>query len=384
MSDQTPGPDERRDARLLAALRQAPDHAVQAPAALARSIRTAAHAAVQPPPQAPWWAGLRSAWRAIGEPRPVWAGATAVLVVSVLTMRLWVDEPTPAAVEASAPALPVAEAPAMAKPGGAESPTPAAAPAPMPAPAKPEATVAAARRAAPLQPGGSHAEKVPAAPKLAVASAPTSARHGAAANEARPTDDAGPAAGESGRRPRTDGSIAVEPPTAAAPAPVRTQDTAATDAPAAALSRPAAPGQAAAPAVAAPPSRGEVAKLRLAAPATNGLAKAPMPARPPALEAWLLAARSDANDPAWPLTPQQRAVLRMLDLGGGSRWIAAPQAQAMREAGPDSRVLTLRSGQGSTASLQLEASGARWTEPDGTPWFLSLGPEPLQRLRLSF
>lgn len=323
-----PAADEPRDARLQAALRQAPDHALQPPAALAQSIRAAAHAAVKPPAPRPWWAGLQRAWQAIAAPRPVWAGATAALLVSVLTVRLWVDEPLPPAVEATAPAAPAA-APV------APAPTPAVADRPRPSQGVSKDVTSPPAAAAKSAPAKSQAQQNAATPSPAVASPEPIAAPKAEAREARAAEDA------------------------AAAAPARND-----------LARQRAPAPAPAAAAAPPP-----------APAAMGLAKALAPQRPGTLDAWLLAARSETDDSNWPITAQQRRLLRLLRAPDAARWApappaSAPQALAERDAAP----LIWPSPRG-TATLQLEPTGLRWTEPDGSVWILPLSAEQLQRLR---
>ena len=98
--------DDARDERLRAALRHAPDGAVAPPQALSATIRAAAHAAVAPGPAPSWrrhWPAWQHAWRALGAPRPIWAGGAAAVLVSVLTINLWIGEPVPSAVESPAP-----------------------------------------------------------------------------------------------------------------------------------------------------------------------------------------------------------------------------------------------------------------------------------------
>ena len=319
-----PTADEPRDARLQAALRQAPDHALQPPAALAQSIRAAAHAAVKPRARAPWWAGLQGAWLALATPRPVWAGATAALLVSVLTVRLWVDEPVPAAVEAAAPAAaPATTVPASPAAARSAAPAPAPAAAAQPAPAKPRAP----QKAAPPRPARASPEAI-AEPK-------------AEAREARAADDA------------------------AAAAPARND-----------MARQRAPAPAPAPAPAAAPAPRP-------APAAAGLAKAIQPQRPSTLDAWLLAARNETDSTAWPITPQQRRLLRLIDPADDSRWVAAAPAAAapapaLRDAEPTPLIWPSPRG---SASLLLLPTGLRWTEPDGSVWILPLSAEQLQRMR---
>lgn len=142
----SPG-DEPLDLHLREALRQAPDHHLAPPSPLSQRIQAAAHAAVrrpEPPAASGWQAWLRRAWAATASPRPLWAGATAALLVSVLTVSMWKDEPVPPAVDRevgrpapAAPAAPPIASPSPIRPdagtGSAGGRTPDAAPGPVPA-----------------------------------------------------------------------------------------------------------------------------------------------------------------------------------------------------------------------------------------------------------
>ncbi|HWH73241.1 MAG TPA: hypothetical protein VNV16_03145, partial [Methylibium sp.] len=90
-----------RDAHLRAALRHAPDRALDPPAALSREILAAARAAVAPPP---WPRRVRAKAAALFDAlrRPAAGAAFASLVLATVIGLMWRDGPPP---EADAPPL---------------------------------------------------------------------------------------------------------------------------------------------------------------------------------------------------------------------------------------------------------------------------------------
>ena len=103
--------------------------------------------------------------------------------------------------------------------------------------------------------------------------------------------------------------------------------------------------------------------------------------RPPSLSAWLTAARDEVDDPARPLTPSQRRLLRQLDSATlGTRWQQLPPTSA---SGLDTaaRDLALRDANGATATLHLDATGLHWLDADGSHWFTALDTATRQKLQ---
>lgn len=361
--------DLARDAHLRAALRHAADAGALPPTAVADAIRHAARLAVQAPPATVAAASvaasarcertlgtvLRGLWQSLAAPRPVWAGGAAALVVTVLTVNLWVGEPLPPAVQAdgpavSAPPVPVAMAPAPAPvPAPAPAPAPGtfSAPAPAPEPSRPRADRPGATPA--ISEARSSRQEVP----------PTAADE----SRARTTPPARTAQAPAATEPTT-------PPLEQAAAP---------------MSSPAAAGAVTAPAAPATPAPTALAKSRSLADAGTGPSRmTPALAHqsaPPSLTGWLRAARQDTDDPAWPMTPSQRRVLQQLDVAARGRWQPVmpptqpmPPAQRGQSEVSDARVMSWRSDTGQVASLRVDHQGAHWTEPEGRLWFAPLDP----------
>ncbi|WP_088283162.1 hypothetical protein [Ideonella sp. A 288] len=105
---------------------------------------------------------------------------------------------------------------------------------------------------------------------------------------------------------------------------------------------------------------------------------------PGSLAQWVLAARQDVADPAWPLTPAQRRVLRRLD-NAGAGWqlqpAATPGPAQEAAAAPE---LAWVDAQGRRSTLRLDDAGARWTGPDGRQWVLPLDSATREALAREF
>jgi hypothetical protein len=405
-SDSDGGADRRSDlapdARLRAALRHAPDHADLPPTAVSHTILAAAHAAARPQaveaPAAPSFklaSTLRAWWHRLGAPRPVWAGATAVLLVSVLTLRLWVDEPVPPAAEVSAPAP--ATAPAAPP---VQTPTAPAPVTPSPTAQAPQVVPPAAKAHAPRPLPGPTSTAAPAQRQEPSLNAAGDARHLAPEPATAPAQGSAGAIGERARPvspaaappPTTAESRPAEPrPQLAVPAPSPAPATALATVPDSAGAAAPAPIARSAPALAAakaPAPMRESARDPVSADATghraermpDGLVgKAAAITEPPSLKAWLLAARSATDDPRWPLSPAQRRLLLALDELAGTRWRPGPIAAPDVETGPPPRALQQRGGGVST--LRQVPQGALWTEPDGRQWLAPLDDPARQALR---
>lgn len=411
--------DLPRDAHLRAALRHAADAGALPPTAVADAIRHAARLAVQAPPATVAAASvaasarcertlgtvLRGLWQSLAAPRPVWAGGAAALVVTVLTVNLWVGEPLPPAVQAdgpavsappvpvtTAPASPTAPAPAPA-PGTLSSPSPSPSPSPSLSPSRvdrPRATPATSEarssrneapltaadvsraRAAPLPPpqaavAPAAAEPTTPPPEQAAAPMPSAAAAGAVTTPTSP-ETAAPTALAKSRSLADAGTETSR----MAPTPARQP------APAATTSAPTAPTAQAAPSAipAAAPPRTILSASGAAPPRELSLAtKAVGSPSPPSLTGWLRAARQDSDDPAWPMTSTQRRVLQQLDVAARGRWQPVmPPTQPTQPDGGDARVMSWRSDTGHVASLRVDHQGAHWTEPEGRSWFAPLDP----------
>ena len=370
--------DEQRDGHLLAALRHAPDRTAEPPAAVSQTILSAAHAAArksQHPHVAPpsssasmaaalhrrWADAMRRIWSSLGAPRPLWAGASAVLLVSVVTVRMWVDEPLPAAVVSAAPAAEHLPAPApQAAPRSdsavARAPNPAAPmAAPMAAPSRSPAVTATTRTPkSPPEPTRQPPLSQAPAPAPAPTPTPTPTSTPTPTQPAPPSRSPVPV-------PVPEPSLATAPPGASAeappaPSPVRSE-----------IAR----------AAGAQPGAGALAARSAAAPAQ----KTALPVRPPSLSAWLNAARDEVDDPARPLTSPQRRLLRQLDRATvASRWqqLTPTSASGLDRAARD---LALRDADGATATLRLDATGLHWLDADGHHWFTALDAATRQSLR---
>lgn len=394
-----PGNPER-DAHLRAALRHAPDAHDAPPPALSAALRAAARAAVQvqaPPLATPWW---QRAWASLARPRPVWAGGAAALLVSVLTVQLWQGEPVPPAVTAKAPAaaMPAPAAPTVVRAADASAPT--AAP-DVPVAAPPATTASAGRPAAAAAPA------MPQLAKQAPAPGPASVERRAPAIVVTPPPPAPPPAAMAmppavlapareveAARPAP---AAASPEQPADPAPeVAAQrsrslaDAAGSTAAARPLTAPAAPAEAVARPFAPPsvPPRARAEHAPLSASAVMALSEklarlggSTVALPPGSLANWVLAARQDIADPAWPLTPAQRRVLRRLD-GAGAGWQL--QSSRAQDAAAPGAELAWVDAQGHRSTLRLGDEGARWTGPDGRQWVLPLDTPTREALAREF
>ena len=389
-SDSSASDDEWRDLRLLAALRHAPDRTAEPPAAVSQTILSAAHAAAhtaarnsrRPHVATPsssasvaaalhrrWADAMRRIWSSLGAPRPLWAGASAVLLVSVVTVRMWVDEPLPAAVVRSSPAAEPLPAPA---PQAAERSDSAVAGAPNPAArvAEPMAAPMAAPSRSPAATAKTRTPESPPEPtrepRVSQAPTPTPTPTPTSTPILTPTQPTQPS--------RTPLPLPMP-----IPAPVP-EPSLATVPPAASAEAPAPPS----------PARSEIARAAGAQPSGAALAariaaapaqKTALPVRPPSLSAWLTAARDEVDDPARPLTPSQRRLLRQLDRATlGTRWqqLAPTPASGLDMA---ARELALQAANGATATLRLDATGVHWQDAEGGHWVAELDTATRQRLR---
>ena len=546
-----------RDERLLAALRHAPDHDAAPPAAVAAAIAAAARAAVarvpvavaeaaaaaaagaipttrttaidaaaaavpmaeaaaaaappaiptpaapRTPPRLSWTQRAVNAWRewldTLSSPRPVWAGGAAALLVSVLTLSMWIDEPIPPAVvseprsvtvtppepssalgslpeakrkdaeSAAAPqqlrrALPASAAeplrdaavgagPAPAKapapsPAPERAPAPAPAPAAIPAPAPATAAAPApapAPRTAPTAAAAPLGESAPApapAPAGALATPPATARADLAKQRseerlaergsdlaAKSTAPAAPAAANRGAAAADSkvreqaGTLAESAPAAPAAPPAPAAPAVATAPPvvAAAAPRPAIVPAPASPAPAAqatpPPAATAPAPLatpsRRATPDTGprdsadaagtagtaagaraaGTARAEPRAFPGAESRNEMAAgRMRSTGSAQPapaalasllagpgLDPAHQRLLQRIDELARGRWQRLP-AGAGEPAAEPLRAWLLPPAAAPSARVRLDADGLRWTEPDGSAWFVPLDAAAVKAL----
>ena len=139
-------PDREKDARLLAALRHAPDHDVAPPARLKGRIFEDARRAVRPGMRSHWWAW--PTWLR----QPASAAALASVMMATVIGLMWRDGPppetqvaaelpapsaAPAAAESSLPTLPAVPTPLEPRARVAVRPAPAVAPAIANVPAPP-------------------------------------------------------------------------------------------------------------------------------------------------------------------------------------------------------------------------------------------------------
>ena len=401
------------DDRLRAALQHAPDHAVGPPPAIAAAIRNAAHAR-RPPAPTPslvlktarrLWGAAKATWQELGAPRPVWAGGAAAVMVSVVTINMWIDEPVPAAVVTSI------ESPRRPLPVGTTSNDATASSASTAAATVPESTnekrspiaSPAATPNSTASPQDVLAPKAAATARQGSSEAPTSATVaiGKPGVDSRPavTLPVLPSAPVS--EPVTASSTATPTPlTRESPMPATSPPQAPPPAPAAAA--PANPGT---PPTPAPRADTEPSKPQAAPPETprtrdeapirlrsitrpgetigslsSGMqaGEANVVATPSLLGMWLRAATRDGDDPRWPLAAYQRRALLTLQAAPGLRWHAQPRPAPAPIAG--SRDLNFAGENGVAAVLRIEPSGVRWIEHDGRHWFASLDSATAQSL----
>jgi hypothetical protein len=133
--------EQARDARLLAALRHAPDAALEPPAAVSTRILAQAAAAAQKQ-HAPSW---RARWAQAWAPRTPWAAAFGTLAVATLVGVLWSGRDAPT--DDSPPPAPSADA--VAPPEVLQNKSELPPRPPPPEPAAPAAPAAAKRQAPP-------------------------------------------------------------------------------------------------------------------------------------------------------------------------------------------------------------------------------------------
>jgi hypothetical protein len=196
MTSARPGTDDagdaERDARLLAALRHAPDAGVEPPPSLSTRILAQAQAATRTRAARPW----RERWGQVFAPRAPWAAAFGTLAVATLVGVLWSGR-EPAPLEDTAPPVP-ANAPAVLEKSKADPAAPANTVAPAPA----EPAPAPAPRAAPV-PAAPAPARIEQRPRAAApeATAPRPAPPPAAADP-QPAPPPGAAAAEAAAAPR--------------------------------------------------------------------------------------------------------------------------------------------------------------------------------------
>jgi hypothetical protein len=183
--------DAERDARLLAALRHAPDAGVEPPPSLSTRILAQAQAATRTRAARPW----RERWGQVFAPRAPWAAAFGTIAVATLVGVLWSGrEPPP--LEDTAPPVP-ANAPAVLEKSKADPAAPANTVAPAPAEPAPAPTP----RVAPVPPAPAPA-RIEQRPRAAApeAAAPRLAPPPAAADP-QPAPPPGAAAAEAAAGP---------------------------------------------------------------------------------------------------------------------------------------------------------------------------------------
>ena len=419
MSHSSPHYDVLMDERLRAALRHAPDAAVGPPSAVSAAIRRVAHAAIEPRPTAVQrgLVALQQFWQALAAPRPVWAGGFAAVLISVVTVNLWIGEPLPPAVVPSTVLPGLAPVPNT-QPGAATSTSAAATGADI-ASASPgremQSTVAiepsplsSARTTAEFRPGvtaGTGRKEAPAAAPAAVDArrdpslgdpTPPASPAAVIAEKAAPAPGLPPAPGpapaavpspavlEQAAMPlaRSTGEATV-PATQAATSPGLTNPqvgpsrrTDPVDSP-----PPAAPTE-------VPRARGDVPLTLRSIPRRSAASSASSDVpqvgqvaagvQPPMLAAWLRAARRDADDPAWPLSATHRRVLLALQAAAGAHWQLQPGPAPA--AGDALSEYAFGADPGATATLRVESGGARWIETDGRHWIMPLDSVTLQAL----
>ncbi len=419
MSHSSPHYDVLMDERLRAALRHAPDAAVGPPSAVSAAIRRVAHAAIEPRPTAVQrgLVALQQFWQALAAPRPVWAGGFAAVLISVVTVNLWIGEPLPPAVVPSTVLPGLAPVPNT-QPGAATSTSAAATGADI-ASASPgremQSTVAiepsplsSARTTAEFRPGvtaGTGRKEAPAAAPAAVDArrdpslgdpTPPASPAAVIAEKAAPAPGLPPAPGpapaavpspavlEQAAMPlaRSTGEATV-PATQAATSPGLTNPqvgpsrrTDPVDSP-----PPAAPTE-------VPRARGDVPLTLRSIPRRSAASSASSDVpqvgqvaagvQPPMLAAWLRAARRDTDDPAWPLPATHRRALLALQAASGSHWQL--ESGPVPAAGYASREYVFGGDSSAAATFRVESGGARWIEADGRQWFVPLDAVTLQIL----
>lgn len=328
--------DAERDARLLEALRHAPDADTAPPPALSRAILQAAHEAVPaaPPSLAQ---RLREAWSWLARP-PVAAGFASVMLASVVGLMWW-DRPIEEGLRAPEPQI--AQAPAAS--AAAAIVTVTAAPAPAltePAAAAQTPEPDAKRDAARGRPKTTATERArPVEEKARRAPPPRAAERSAEVMAAAPA---------------TPGPVA--PPAARmAPAPARSEAVADdARAAAAAPAAPAAEAEAALGKVQALPSRAAGAAALVAAPSPLASLRGALGAEPQAFE-WQ---RGDA--PAQPVNDALQTWLALADAAPATPWQragASPEPPTLRVL-RDGRTVAALSIRGDR--LHLDTEGRSW------------------------
>jgi len=341
--------DEKRDAHLLAALRNAPDRQAAPPPELSAAILAAARAAVRRDEQATRergsWRARASAW--FGRPHAPWTAAFGTLVLGAILGLMW---------SAIAPTLPPSEPPMADAP--APSRTPSAPSAPVQAAAEPKAlgdTLAkAATPAAATQPSKATAAAPASKGKEARTHEPPPQAFGGAAADPR----AGSKERAQAEQQRSDelsrrigadaaGAANAAPAAAAAPAPRAVQE-----------------------------SDSASGRLRQERAATAPLLAAKRADLASSLDAQVRAASGEAAWQAaaasWPNGEAQRRWWASVMQATQGRW----QLQTGGRALPVPW-LTLTAGQRSVAQFWIE-DGALWVREDDRVWRAAVGEAQLR------